>query len=449
MQKFNNETGWGSFYVGVKRRTTMKVRLAYGKEGLDIEVPDWATIVKPVSLKGLEQEKERIIQSFRQPIGTRPLKEMVQSGDRVAIVISDLTRPTPNHKLVAGVLDELPHVPRQNFVIINGTGSHRANTRDELAAMLGEDIVTNIQVMNHDAFDDASLAFVGRTSSGGPVYLNRRYLEADVKIVTGFIEPHFFAGFSGGPKGILPGIAGIKTILHFHSAPMIGSPNSTWGLLAENPVQQEAVEAALMAKPDFMVNVALNEQKEITGIFSGDLIGAHRIGCQFVKRHSMVRCTEPCDIVVTSSGGYPLDQNLYQAVKGISAAQRIVKKGGAILCAAECSDGLPDHGNYARILQMRRTPQEILAMIQTPGFEVFDQWQVQKQAMGQLWADVYVRSELPDCLVEKAMFKVSENINATLDRLYTRYGEQCRVAVLPLGPLTIPYLDRPSQGEKA
>jgi nickel-dependent lactate racemase len=192
-----------------------------------------------------------------------------------------------------------------------------------------------------------------------------------------------------------------------------------------------------------MLNVALNKDKEITEVFAGELFEAHKQGCAYAKEHAMVAVEQRYDVVITSNSGYPLDQNLYQAVKGMSAAHKIVKQGGTIISAAECSDGIPDHGNYAAILQLRRTPQEILDLINDPSFSQFDQWQVQKQAVIQVWADVYVRSSLPDELIEKAMFKPSANLDDTLEQLKQKYGEAMSVAVLPLGPLTIPYV----QGE--
>lgn len=418
----------------------MKVKLAYGKTDLVIDVPEQSVLIEPQHLPALHDEKEKAFAAFHDPIGTPPLKEMVKPTDKVSIVISDMTRPTPNHKLVPWLLEELSHVPRQNFVIINGTGSHRDNTKEELIQMLGEDVVNSVRVINNNAFDKETQTYLGTTTYGAEAYLNKEYCESDFKIVTGFIEPHFFAGFSGGPKGIMPGIAGIDTILHFHNAKMIGDPRSTWGVIEGNPVQGEATEIALMCKPDFMLNVTLNGDKEITNFFAGDVIEAHRQGCEYVRDHAMVACDEPFDIVVTTNSGYPLDQNLYQAVKGMSAAHKIVKKGGTIICAAECSDGLPDHGNYAKILQMRDTPQEILDMINDPEFSMFDQWQVQKQAMVQVWADVYVYSALSDEQLEKAMFKPTSDIGQTINELLDKYGRDARIAVMPLGPLTIPYV---------
>ena len=417
-----------------------QVQLAYGKTGLPVNVPDSAIVVEPRHLPALADDKAAVLAAMRNPQGTPPLKSMVGKDDTVAIVISDITRPTPNHKLVPWIMEELDHVPRENFVIINGLGTHRANTQEELAGMLGWDIVNTVRIENHDAFDDAKLVRVGRNSYGSEVYFNKTYVEAKFKIVTGFIEPHFFAGFSGGPKGINPGVAGIKTILDFHNAEMIGHPLSTWGVIEGNILQDAATQNCLMAKPDFMLNVTLNGEKQITGVVAGDVIAAHREGCKFVKETAMYAVDEPFDIVLTTNSGYPLDQNLYQTVKGMSAAAQIVKQGGAIISASECSDGVPDHGNYAKILKMRDTAGELLEMICDPEFCLFDQWQVQVQAMVQLKADCYLFSTLDPQIVKNAKFTPIDSVEATLQQLCQKIGPQVRVAVLPLGPLTIPYV---------
>ena len=417
-----------------------QVQLAYGKTGLPVNVPDSAIVVEPRHLPALADDKAAVVAAMRNPQGTPPLKSMVGKDDTVAIVISDITRPTPNHKLVPWIMEELDHVPRENFVIINGLGTHRANTQEELAGMLGWDIVNTVRIENHDAFDDAKLVRVGRNSYGSEVYFNKTYVEAKFKIVTGFIEPHFFAGFSGGPKGINPGVAGIKTILDFHNAEMIGHPLSTWGVIEGNILQDAATQNCLMAKPDFMLNVTLNGEKQITGVVAGDVIAAHREGCKFVKETAMYAVDEPFDIVLTTNSGYPLDQNLYQTVKGMSAAAQIVKQGGAIISASECSDGVPDHGNYAKILKMRDTAGELLEMICDPEFCLFDQWQVQVQAMVQLKADCYLFSTLDPQIVKNAKFTPIDSVEATLQQLCQKIGPQVRVAVLPLGPLTIPYV---------
>jgi len=419
----------------------MRTELLYGKEGISLELPDNSFIIEPKNLPKLENDKEAIRQALRNPIGTPSLKESVKSTDTVSIVISDITRPTPNHILVPLLLEELSHVPLDNFVIINGTGTHRDQTREEFVQMLGEWVVDNIRIVNNQCHNRDTLVNLGKSKFGCDVYLNKDYVESDFRIVTGFIEPHFFAGFSGGPKGIMPGIAGIETIMTFHNARMIGDSLATWGNMVNNPVQDMTREINGLCKPDFMLNVTLNREKEITQIFAGELYEAHDKGCEFAKEHTMFRCDERFDVVIASNSGYPLDQNLYQAVKGMSAAHKIVKEGGSIIIASECSDGLPDHGNYSKIFEMAETPQQLLDMINDPEFKVFDQWQVQKQAVIQVWSDIYVYSKLTDEQVKGAMLKPTHDIEQTIAELKKTYGENMTIAVLPLGPLTIPYVE--------
>jgi nickel-dependent lactate racemase len=421
----------------------MHVQIPYGSTQLDIEVPESATVLCSRHVPALADERGAFLTALRAPIASAPLAERVKQlrpGSRIAIVISDITRPTPNQRIVSWLLEELTFVPRSQFVILNGTGSHRANTRAELIQMLGEEIVETVEIVNHDAFAPETLVSLGETLSGVPVWINRRYQEADFRIVTGFIEPHFFAGFSGGAKGIIPGLAGLATIQELHSARLIGHPQATWALLAGNPVQEGIQAAVSMCPPEFMVNVTLDQERHITGIYAGDYIQAHAAGCEMVARTATHAVEAPFDLVITSNNGYPLDQNLYQSVKGMTAAAQIVREGGAIVTVAECRDGLPEHGNYKTLLQMRDTPLALLDLINSAGFQMHDQWQVQKQALVQLQAEVYLHSSLPDAVVRAARLIPAPDLQATIDQLLQRFGPGARVAVLPEGPLMVPYV---------
>jgi nickel-dependent lactate racemase len=307
--------------------------------------------------------------------------------------------------------------------------------------MLGEQIVDHYRCLQHDCFDDSNLISLGSTKSGHPVRVNRVYLEAEVRILTGFIEPHFFAGFSGGPKAILPSLAGAESVFTNHGLAMIAHPKATWGITEGNPIWEEMREVALRTKPTFLLNVALNTHKEITGVFAGEMLAAHAEGCAFVKQHAMVGVEALYDIVITTNSGYPLDQNLYQSVKGMSAAAQVVKQGGAIIIAAACEDGLPAHGRYAELLAQAGSVQGIIDLISQPGFEAHDQWQVQTQAQIQRRAEVYVYSDgLTDEQIEKALFIPCRNIEKTVASLLDIYGPQARLCVLPEGPQVIPYL---------
>ncbi|PHK49999.1 nickel-dependent lactate racemase [Staphylococcus edaphicus] len=419
----------------------MKTNILYGKSNVEIELPNRSVLIEPTDIDALNDETTAVRNALMHPIGTKPLKNMVTEKQTVAIVISDITRPTPNHILVPMLLEALSHVPLENFVIINGTGTHRDQTHEELVQMLGEDIVKNVRIVHNHCNDKATLRKVGHSKYGCDVYLNKDYVDADFKIVTGFIEPHFFAGFSGGPKGIMPGIAGIETIMTFHNAKMIGDIRSTWGNMNDNPVQDMTREINAMCKPDFMLNVTLNKDKGITEVFAGELYEAHDKGCAYTKAHAMFKCDNRFDVVIASNSGYPLDQNLYQTVKGMSAAHKVVKEGGSIIMLSECSDGYPNHGNYAEILKMADSPQALVDMISEPNFAMLDQWQVQKQAVIQTFADVYLYSKLTDKQATDAMLHPVHHINDTLKALETKYGTEMTIGVMPLGPLTIPYVE--------
>lgn len=421
----------------------MQVRLAYGRQGLIITVPDNAEVLQTRFTPGLPDETRALREALRQPISSPPLADLVQFGERVVVVHTDITRATPNDRILPVLLDELESVGvvRKDITLLNGLGTHRRQTEAELRAMLGDNVVEKYRCLQHDCNSDADLVSLGVTSLGHPVRVNRFYLESDVRILTGFIEPHFFAGFSGGPKAILPSLAGAESVFTNHGLQMIAHPKATWGVTEGNPIWMEMREVALRTNPTFLLNVALNTRREITGIFAGDMLAAHALGCAFVKDNAMARVDEPYDIVITTNSGYPLDQNLYQSVKGMSAANQVVREGGSIIIATACEDGLPDHGLYAALLAEARTLQGLLDMIAQPGFTAQDQWQVQLQAQIQQRADVYVYSDgLTDKQIEHALFIPCSNIEATLARLLERYGPQPRLCVMPEGPQLIPYL---------
>lgn len=418
----------------------MRVALAYGKGRLEVDLPGEVTLLEPEDLAGIPDERAAVLQALRHPIGTRPLRDLVAASDSVAIVTTDKTRATPNQTLLPWLLDELSHVPAGRITIITGIGMHRKNTPEELRAMYGDAVVERYRCVNHDPHDRAALVDLGRTRHGSQILVNRTYMEARARIVTGFIEPHFFAGFTGGPKGIMPGVCGAPLIMRNHGAAMIAHPQAAWGVTRGNPIFEEMLEVALLARPTFLLNVALNSRKAITAVFAGDLVQAHEAGCRFVKQTAMRAVAAPFDVVVTTNSGYPLDLNLYQAVKGMAAAARIVKPGGAIVVAAECSEGIPDHGSYGKLLQMRDSPAGLLKMIHAPGFASDDQWQVQIQAMIQEKARVFVHSRLPAEAIRRAQCLPCDDVGATVRRLAAEAGPGARIAVLPYGPLTIPYL---------
>ncbi|MBD3307254.1 nickel-dependent lactate racemase [candidate division KSB3 bacterium] len=423
----------------------MKLTLDYGKDGLAVTLPDTGnmTVVEPKYVEGLEDQAGAVRQALQQPIGLPPLRDLVKSTDTVGIIFYDITRPTPDHIMIPALVEELQAagVAAEQITLFNATGTHRLNTEAELRQKLGDAVVDTFRIIQNDATDRASHVHVGTSASGNEIWIHKEFVESDIRILTGFIEPHFFAGFSGGGKAVMPGLALLDTVMRNHGARNIDHPNSTWGITYGNPLWEEIHEAALMVKPTFLLNVALNRKKQITGVFAGDMDQAHEKGCAFVKETAMVAAEEPFDIVITSNSGYPLDLNLYQSVKGMSAAAQIIKEGGSILIAAECWDGIPDHGPYGSLLREAESVEHLLATIRDPSFVQGDTWQAQIQALICQKADVYVYSDgLSDEQITDAMLLPCHNLETTFADLLQKYGQDARICVLPEGPQTIPYV---------
>ena len=420
-----------------------RIEIAYGKGSVAIDadpaLAEW-TVIRPTFEAALPEPESRFQDACRSPIGCSSLREIASGGNRVVIVTSDGTRPVPNRQLIPWIVEELK-VPVQNVTVLLGNGTHRANTPDEIEEMFGRGLASRIEIRNHDAYDEDRNVCVGKGAGGSEIWVDRAYVEADVRIVVGFIEPHFFAGFSGGPKGIVPGIAGIDTILRLHRADLIGDPMSTWGVMEGNPIQREVAEAVALCPPDFMVNVTLNSAKAITGFYVGHYREAHAAGCAAAKASSMVPLPEPFPLVLTSNSGYPLDQNLYQTVKGMSAAARIVEQGGTILVASECIDGIPDHGNFAEIMRTGDSPDDVLAYVYGLERPILDQWQAQVLARILQKADVAVYSRLAEAEVRACKLTAVPDLATSVRERIDSIGKGARVAVLPDGPLTIPFVE--------
>ena len=421
----------------------MHIRLAYGKSGLPLELPEDACVevIENRFVAALADPVAALRDALCAPLQARPLRELAGPQDSVAIVFSDITRPTPNHILLPAVLEQLAHVPARNILLCNALGTHRRNTRSELAQMLGNDLVERYRIVQNDSVNEETQQCIGRSSFGHELWINHEYLQADVKILTGFIEPHFFAGFSGGGKAVMPGMAGQRTVFGNHDAGMIANERAAWGITQGNPIWEEAREAALLTRPDLLLNVTLNSEQQITGVFAGALATAHDEGIEFVRQSSMVAVEQPFDIVITTNSGWPLDMNLYQAVKGMSAAEQIVRPGGSIIVAAECAEGIPEHGLYGQLLREAASPAELAHNILAAQETRQDQWQAQIQARIQARAEVYVYSDhLGRAQIEEALLLPCTNIADLVARLRQRNGADARIGVLPEGPQTIPWL---------
>ena len=424
----------------------MLIKLAYGKTGLPIKLDDPlnVTVVEPAFVPALADPEAAVWAALRQPIGSPPLSELVRPGMRVGVIFSDITRPAPNPLMLSTVLEVLDAVPGIEVTLFNALGTHRPNTEAELRGMVGDDIFERRRIVQNDTFDPATQVHVGVTSKGHEAWLNAELMACDLKILTGFIEPHLFAGFSGGGKAVMPGMAGQRTVLGNHDAGMVGHPKAIWGVTRGNPIWEEVREVAGQAGRLFLLNVTLNRDKAVTGVFAGDLDQAHAAGCAFVKRSAMVAVPRPFDIVVTTNSGYPLDINLYQSVKGMRAADQVVRPGGTIIIATRCWDGLPEHGLYGKLLRESRSPRELLDRICAPGFLEQDQWQAQIQALIQQKAAIYVRSDgLTDDEIRSALLIPSRRIEDTIVDLLKKYGRGASICVMPEGPQTIPYVATP------
>ncbi len=426
------------------------IRLAYGERGLELVLDEGrfeATVIMPRNPQALADPRAAFKAAVESPAGAPPLstlmarrgQELGRAPRSLVVVISDHTRPVPDRELVPWLVEHLG-IPDRQVTILIGTGTHRGATAEELERKLGRAVLARFRVVNHDCKDDAELVHLGTSSCGGECWLNRAYVEADLRIATGFIEPHFFAGFSGGSKAIMPGVAGLRTIQHFHRAALIAHPRTTWGDIAGNPLQSLSREMVALRPPHFIVNVTLDHQKRITGVFAGAMLPAHDAGCAQAHREALSPVPRRYPVVVTTNSGYPLDQNFYQSVKGISAAARIVEPGGIIVIASRCDQGLPNDGEFRRLLADARPSPALLAAILASSQTPHDQWQVQTllQCLGQ--ARVILHSEL--ATADRALTRTehSDDLPATLAALAQRHGGAGRVpiAILPLGPLTIP-----------
>jgi nickel-dependent lactate racemase len=424
----------------------MKVELAYGETGLVIDVPaDRTTVVLARQLDAVTDEWGTVRSALRHPTAGPPLRDRVRTGQTVAISMCDGTRPQPRHVMIPALLDELDGIVRpDDIVVLVATGTHRPNTPAELEAMLGADVLDRVRVVNHDARDPATLRRVGRFAGDVPVSLHHEWVDADVRITTGFVEPHFFAGFSGGPKLVAPGLAGLDTVLALHNARRIGDPRATWGITAGNPVHDAVREIAEATGVDFAIDVLLDRQHRIVEVFAGDLLAEHASACDAARRLAMVPVPAEFDIVVTTNAGFPLDQNLYQCVKGMSAGAAVVRHGGTLICAAECRDGFPDHGSYREVLASAPTPAALLRAIETRPSTVPDQWQAQVQCQVQARARVLLHTQgLTPAELAAAHLETSADVAATVRDELARFGPDATLCVLPEGPQTIAYVEAP------
>jgi nickel-dependent lactate racemase len=433
-----------------------RVHLPYGTRGIDLEVPDDATVVEASDPPAVADEHAAVTDSLRSPTEGPSLRDLVGTADfargskKAVVVFPDITRPMPNRTVLTPLLAELERlgIGPDRVELLCATGTHRRATASEMSALIGPDLFSRYRIHDHSATEDDHVA-VGRVD-GTEIRIDRKYVEADLRIVTGFVEPHFFAGFSGGPKGVCPGLADLDTVLEAHSRRRISDPRATWTVLEGNPVHDFVRRAADLAPPSLALDVTIDRERKLTGLFSGPLHGAHRAACESVLATSVSRVKGPFEVVVTTNGGHPLDRNLYQAVKGMAAAERVVAPRGTIVMASECEDGLPTGGAFERLLAGARNPGELLAggapttgspskksASDFPPAEP-DGWQTQVLGRVLSKAEVWLRSDgVDDDSARLAQLRPVNYLDAAVDEALRRYGEAARLCVLVRGPLAV------------
>ena len=423
----------------------MRVELPFGRELLPIEVPDTANVLRPIPVAATLDPVEAVRNAVRRPISGPALRERVNPGDDVAIVVSDVTRPVPNQTLLGPVIAELraAGVAERDITIVNGTGLHRECTEAELVEMLGAEYAKRFRIIQHVARERSTLVEVGRSPRGVPVELCRAYVEADVRIVIGFVEPHLFAGYSGGAKGVMPGVAGADIVMSNHGAANLGHPLASWCQTAGNPVFEEIQAVVALCPPHFLLNVTLDNERRITGVFAGDMAPAHDKAIEQAASQYQTPIAHPYDIVVVTNMGYPADTTFYQSVKGMSVAAEAVREGGAILLVAGCEEGIGSN-DYIAGLREAGTPAALLNLIcaaeRTPRH---DQWQIQCQAMAQAKAIVYMHSKLSPADTSACHVEYSADPSQTVQELIAEAqsrGREGSVLVMPHGQLTVPVI---------
>ena len=414
----------------------MRAGLLYGKKLVNLELPDRVALLEMKPAESLLDQASAVQEALANPIESPPLQEIARGRKSACIVISDITRPVPNKIILPPLLKTLKEsgIGRKNITILIATGMHRPNQGDELESMIGREIMDHFTIVNHFCRKPEGYRKIDEID-GAPIELNIHYLDADLKILTGLIEPHFYAGYSGGRKSLLPGISSFETTKFMHSYKMIDHPKVTNCLTKGNPFHEYGVRVAESAGVDFILNVVINKQRQITGVFAGHYNRAHLAGCAMVYKHSVVPLDQRVHMVITSGGGYPLDATFYQISKALICARDILKKGGIIIIICECREGLGNE-EFRNIMRSVCSPQEFFKRYCDPKDFVIDQWCAQNiyQAMDHA-GRVYIYSPgLSNNDVQKMGAIKIKDIQETVDELLP--GKE-NVVVIPDGPYVV------------
>jgi nickel-dependent lactate racemase len=410
---------------------------------MEVDLPDerLLSLVKPTEVKHGANEVQEIKESLLTPIKERRLRDLASKEKKVCIIVSDYTRAVPNYKLISPILNELNMggCETDNISILIANGLHEPTPKSEAEKLLGKTVAEKVNVVNHDAEDESQLTYLGKTSFGTNLWVNKLITECDLAVATGLIEPHFFAGYGGGRKSILPGVAGKKSIYQNHSFKMIAHPNSRYGVLNGNPIHEDMVEASKLAGLDYIVNV-VGDRGRIVKAFSGDPHKAWEKGVNFLDEMVKVKVPLRADTVIVSNGGYPLDRDLYQAVKGIATGELVVRKGGVIVLLSECIDGIGrGHEHLYRIMAEAKTPDQVLEKIKREE-PIKDQWEAQILARVLKVAKIVVLTKnIKSSLIEDMHMTPASSVEEALALYHKLTGEGSKIAAVPDGPYVIPY----------
>ena len=414
-----------------------EVKLPYGKEFIELEVDDNVDILvsQAGEFKAEKSEQDLVRDALLNPIGSEKLSDLVKGKEKITIITSDHTRPVPSHITMPILLEEIRSTnPEADITILIATGFHRPTTHEELVNKFGEEIVNNEKIIVHKSGVDEDMVELDRLPSGGRLLLNKHAINTDLLISEGFIEPHFFAGFSGGRKSVLPGVASEKTVLANHCSKFIASDYSRTGILDENPIHRDMAFAAEQARLAFILNVVIDAEKKIINAFAGDRVKAHAEGCDFVRGLSTIEGVN-ADIAITSNGGYPLDQNVYQSVKSMTAAEAAAADDGIIIEVSRCNDG---HGgeSFYKTFKEAADPKDIEdRVLQIPMEEtIADQWEIQ------ILARILVRHKVifvtdPENkqLIEDMHMTYAQSLDEALKIAKEIKGEDAKIAFVPDG----------------
>jgi nickel-dependent lactate racemase len=418
----------------------MQIRLDYGHTGLPVNLPQElaVSVLEPAKGVPLAEPRAAVAAALAQPIGTAPLAELARGRRDAVVVISDKTRPVPYGIVLPPLLETLEQagIAPARIEILVATGLHRANTPDELAHMTSPEIVARYRFRNHAAREIDQHVHLGCTARGTEIWLDRGFLAADLKIVTGLIEPHLMAGFSGGRKAVAPGCAGVDTMRSLHGAAMLETALGP-GIIDGNPFHAELLDIARRVGVDLLCDVTIDRARRLTGVFAGDLERAHAAGVRAVERHVRIDLDRPADVVITSAGGFPLDDTYYQAIKGMVAALNIVRRGGTIILAAAIHEGIGS-AEFQQLLAETRGNDDFMARITRPGFFSIDQWMVQHLCQVRRKATVIlVSAGVAADLAPGLLVASAPTVEDALAQCLRTYGPRARVAVVPQGPYVL------------